>query len=152
MANANSDKPAKTVIAKALKMGGGYVAQFALPGLLPDVVSEGGHPKVFYSEDKAVAAANETVVKLLQSRLIDSRRPQETKRITAAEFAVLLAEADITPTWFAEIYGTSQEKVIKWLDGQDDVPHAAYLLVTLMKKPGLLEEMSTLTQARRTPK
>jgi DNA-binding transcriptional regulator YiaG len=144
-------KPSRSVIAKAIKAGGGFVAQFALPGLIPDIVRQHRNPVVFATEEKAIAAANQAVVSMLQRRLVDSRKPAETRKITPAEFAILLAEANITPTWFAELFGTTQERVIGWIDGVQDVPHAAYLLVCLMKDQKNLDMIEALTAERRLP-
>ncbi|NKW09982.1 hypothetical protein HGG76_11780 [Ochrobactrum tritici] len=45
----------------------------------------------------------------------------------------MLDEVDVTPTYFAEIVGVPQHRVMKWLDGEQDIPHSAHVLVKLMK-------------------
>ena len=52
--------------------------------------------------------------------------------MTGAELGVALDEAQLTPTFFAELYGVPQARVMKWLDGEQDIPHSAHVLVRLL--------------------
>ena len=78
------------------------------------------------------------------------------ERLTGAELAVTLADIDLSPTELAWLYGTSQDRVLKWLDGEDAVPHPVRLiLAALAANPGLLplwrQVTSMVTEERRRP-
>lgn len=129
-----SQKPSSKLIAKALPKGERFTGQFSLPGLIPDLVrGRDGNVQLFDTEQQAYVAAMEAVIRLYDSRTIDTRKAGGYRRLTGAELAVLLDEVDITPTYFAEIVGVPQHRVMKWLDGEQDIPHSAHVLVKLMK-------------------
>lgn len=119
-----SQKPSSKLIAKALPKGDRFTGQFSLPGLIPDLVrGRDGNVQFFDTEQQAYVAAMEAVIRLYDSRTIDTRKAGGYRRLTGAELAVLLDEVDITPTYFAEIVGVPQHRVMKWLDGEQDIPH-----------------------------
>lgn len=129
-----SQKPSSKLIAKALPKGDRFTGQFSLPGLIPDLVrGRDGNIQFFDTEQQAYVAAMEAVIRLYDSRTIDTRKAGGYRRLTGAELAVLLDDVDITPTYFAEIVGVPQHRVMKWLDGEQDIPHSAHVLVKLMK-------------------
>ncbi|KAB2666042.1 hypothetical protein F9K91_07885 [Brucella tritici] len=129
-----SQKPSSKLIAKALPKGDRFTGQFSLPGLIPDLVrGRDGNVQLFDTEQQAYVAAMEAVLRLYDSRTIDTRKAGGYRRLTGAELAVLLDEVDVTPTYFAEIVGVPQHRVMKWLDGEQDIPHSAHVLVKLMK-------------------
>lgn len=127
-----SKKPASRRIAKALPRGDRFVAQFALPGLIPDLVRDKDGVVSFTTERDAEIAAMETLMRLYDSRTIDTRKAGGYRRLTGAELAVLLDEINITPTYFAEIAGVPQHRVMKWLDGEQDIPHSVHVLARLV--------------------
>ena len=130
-----ADKPSYKPIAKALPVhtGSGFHGQFALPGLVPALVRKDGAPAIFSNEVQAEFAALRALFRLLTSRTTDTRKAGGYKRISGAEFAMLLNEAGVTPTLFAEIYGVPQARVMKWLDGEQDIPHSAHVLARLLR-------------------
>lgn len=132
-------KPASRLIAKALPRGDKFAAQFALPGLTPDLVSRNGKPELFDTEDAADIAALRAVVALYNSRTIDERKAGGYRRMTGAELAVQLnklsAGEGVTPTYFAELTGYPQHRVMKWLDGEQDIPHSVHLAAILLEDP-----------------
>ncbi|MBG19393.1 MAG: hypothetical protein CML31_05420 [Rhizobiales bacterium] len=128
-------KPASRVIAKALPQSGGtYRAQFALPGLIPEYVRN-PDGTVFETESQVTAreAACVALVGLLESRVVDPRRAGGYRRMSAANLGSVLAEIDITPTYFAELIGVPQARIIKWLDGEQDIPHYVWPFTELLK-------------------
>lgn len=128
-----SKKPASRLIAKGLARGDKFAGQFALPGLVPALVRDrSGGVHLFGSEREAEISAMEAVLKLYDSRTVDSRKATGYRRLTGAELAILLDEANITVTYFAELYGVPQSRVIKWLDGEQDIPHSAHVMVKLI--------------------
>lgn len=141
-----ADKPASRPIAKALRHNNRWVGQFALPGLVPDLVRERGQVKTFESPADAKAAALDVLFNLYISRTTDKRRAAGYERMTPADFAVALDAAEITPTYFAEIYGVPQHRVLKWLDGEQDIPHSARVLVELIKDEKAFQIARRLTE------
>ncbi|MCO5730124.1 hypothetical protein [Rhizobium sp. SSA_523] len=129
-----SNKPASRRISKALPRGDKFAGQFALPGLVPDLVRDRTGVVLFDTEREAEVAAMEAVLRLYDSRTIDTRKAGGYKRITPADLAVKLDQLDITVTLFAEIAGVPQHRAMKWLDGEQDVPHSVHVLLELMLK------------------
>jgi DNA-binding transcriptional regulator YiaG len=129
-----ADKPSYKPIAKALpvRTSSGFHGQFALPGLVPALVRKDGAPAIFSNEVQAEFAALRALFRLLTSRTTDTRKASGYKRITGADLADLLHAAGLTPTLFAEVYGVPQSRVMKWLDGEQDIPHSAHVLVRLL--------------------
>lgn len=127
-----ADKPATRLIAKALPRGDGFAGQFALPGLVPDLVRREGRQVIYPSEREAEIAAMETVIRLFNSRTVDTRKAGGYRRMTSVELAVALSDLDITVTFFAELAGVPQQRVLKWLDGEQDIPHSVHVMVALM--------------------
>ena len=127
-----SNKAASRLIAKSLPRGTHFTAQFALPGLVPDLVKNREGIRTFTTARDAEIAAMEAVIGLYNSRTIDTRKAGGYRRLTGAELAVLLEKIDITPTYFAEIAGVPQHRVMKWLDGEQDIPHSIHVLTKLL--------------------
>jgi hypothetical protein len=129
-----NNKPASRLIAKALPRNGQFAAQFALPGLVPDLVSGRDGVRLFPTERDAHIAAQEAVIALYESRTRDTRKAGGYRRLTGAELALLLNEINITPTYFAEIAGFPQSRVMGWLDGEQDIPHSVHVLAVLLAR------------------
>ena len=127
-----SNKPASRLIYKGLPRADKFAGQFALPGLIPDFVRDRNGVVLFGTEREAEIAAMEAVLRLYDSRTIDTRKAGGYKRLTPAELAVKLDKLDITITFFAEIAGVPQHRVMKWLDGEQDVPHSVHVMLELM--------------------
>lgn len=147
-----ADKPASRVIAKALKRDNGFVAQFALPGLVPDMVRQDGGRGgaiVYPTELAAVQAAREAALRVLDSRTVDTRKAGGYLRMTGAELGVALQDAELTPTEFAELYGVPQHRVMKWLHGEEDVPHSAHLVARLLAYEENYREARSITDRAR---
>lgn len=127
-----STKPASRLICKAVPRGDKFAAQFALPGLVPYYVRRGEKPVDFETEREAHVAAMEAVLRLYDSRTVDTRKAGGYRRLTGAELGVMLDTLDVTVTYFAEIAGVPQHRVMKWLDGEQDIPHSVHVLARLM--------------------
>lgn len=143
-----ADKPASRPIAKGLPARGKFYAQYALPGLVPVLVMDGTTPAEYMSEAQARVAALEALFELLTRRLVDTRWRNNHEVCAPAEFARLLGQADVTPTYFAELYGTTQARVMQWLDGAADIPHAAYVMVNLLSIEAAYEMAAKLAKGR----
>lgn len=130
-----ADKPASRPIAKAVRhpSGKGLAGQFALPGLVPSYIRDREeHVQRFDTAEAAEFAALRVMRAVLESRMTDPRRAIGYNRMTGAELATALIEADLSATEFAEIYGVPQSRVMGWMDGVQDIPHSAAVLVRLM--------------------
>lgn len=125
-------KPASRRITKALPRGDQFAAQFALPGLVPDLVRERGAVVLFSSEREAEVASMEAVLRLYDSRTSDTRKAGGYRRLAGADLAALLAEIGMTPTRFAEIAGFPQSRIMGWIDGEQDIPHSVHVLARLL--------------------
>ncbi|EBV3599773.1 hypothetical protein DOI34_24735 [Salmonella enterica subsp. enterica serovar Virchow] len=126
--------PASRPIAKAIKhpSGNGWAGQFALPGLVPDYVREDGRPAKYAEMQAAELSALRAMLRLLLSRTTDDRKAGGYQRMTGAELAAAMVEAEVTPTEFAELYGVPQSRVIGWVDGAQDIPHSAAVLIRML--------------------
>lgn len=129
-----SNKPASRRITKALPRGSKFAAQFALPGLVPDLVRERGSVRLFDNEREAEIAAMEAVLTVYDSRTRDTRKAGGYRRLTGAELASLIERMDTTPTYFAELAGFPQSRVMGWIDGEQDIPHSVHMLAELMAR------------------
>jgi DNA-binding transcriptional regulator YiaG len=147
-------KPSRRPIAKALwdRDRSAFVAQFSLPGLTPSLVSDNrGRVCTYASEVDAEHAALRVFFNTFEARMIDTRKPGVFERLAPGDFAKLLTRADITPTFFAEMLGTSQSRVMQWLDGSADVPHWAHIIVRLLDVQENFNVAAAMA-ARRKPK
>lgn len=151
-----ADKPASRYIAKALPRGGMFVGQFAAPGLIPEyVVDRDGQVMRFRKQEDAELAAAQAMIRVLNSRNSRASMVGGYTRMTPAEFASALAESDITPSAFSLIYGVKPDRVLGWLDGVQDIPHAVRVLVELLRYEDIYKEAKAITdkhmQARERP-
>lgn len=142
-------KPAIRHVANAIRHPSGkYLAQYAAPGMVPLFVSRHNVPSLFDTEEDARTEAALVLVDVLKSRKRDTSKPEVYRKLTGDEFAVLLAEAGLTPTFFAYLYGTTQERVIKWIDGVDDVPHPVRLILETWKRhPETIDTSEAVTES-----
>ncbi|QYM73239.1 hypothetical protein K1X45_01970 [Pseudochrobactrum sp. Wa41.01b-1] len=130
-----AEKPSSKLIAKALPRNDKFAGQFSLPGLVPALVrTRDGGIELFNDERSAEIAAMEAVIRLYNSRTIDTRKAGGYRRLTGAELANVLNDINITPTYFAEIAGVPQHRVMKWLDGEQDIPHSVHVLAKLIAR------------------
>ena len=144
--------------------GRGYIGLYHAPGLDTGYVwAEDGVLAVFPLADLAELAAKDRLFDVLNGarNLAISQyrhgKPERYRRLTGAEFAVLLKEVNLTPTFFAEIYGTTLKRIISWIDGVNErgheelVPHPAYLLLMRIKDdPSIVDKLEEDTQAMTT--
>ena len=148
-------KPSSRIIAKALPSNDGrsWHAQFAIPGRIPDLVSKMGKPEPYPDEEEARLAACEAVVSMLQNRPARTDKPERYKKLTPGELSTRLDGLEITATNFAYIYGTTEARVMQWLDGSMDVPHPARILLDIFAKNpemfDIAERSTNLSTTRR---
>lgn len=126
-----SSKP----IAKAIPhpSGNGYAGQFALPGMVPRLVTDAAGPIRYPDEKAAHFGAMCAGWAVYEARTLDKHPAKEYERMSAAELAQALVDAELTPTEFAELCGVPQARVMYWLDGTQEIPHSAHVLIDLLK-------------------
>lgn len=129
--------PSTHYFAKALPAReGGYTAQYGIPGLLPTrLKDETGAIAVFTDAETAEFEAARAMIAVLNSRSQSLRgrdKPERYRKLTPAELADLLAKANLTPTFFAYLYGTDPGRVLKWLEGNEDIPHPARIMLEVL--------------------
>lgn len=150
-----ASKPSRRYIAQAMLAGptpeDGYYAVWAAPGMIPDYVyfrnPKTGEitprPTKYRTEAEALSAARSTLIGALNNRaetkLERSSKPAVSKKMTGAQLAVALAEADISPTEFAQMWGTSVERLMSMMDDEQDVPFPMRWALELLKLPGAIE-------------
>lgn len=128
-------KPSKSHFSKAIRDGRFYLGQFSMPGIVPDVVRKDGVPVRYETEDEAETAALWALTAALQKRIYDERKPGPYRRMTGAELAQMIDLIGITVTEFGVIGGWPQSRVLKWLEGEDDIPHYVRILARLLASP-----------------
>lgn len=146
-------KPAVRYVAEAIPTSGGkFYARFAPPGLVPRIVEDAfsRKPAEFETAREATAEARRVLFEALNSA------PRETSKsklaayakLSGPEFAVLLAEVDISPTFLAFIMATNYQRVLDWISGAQDVPHTARVLLEIFKhNPEALDIAEAVTRA-----
>lgn len=139
-------KPSAKPFAKALPApGGGYHGQFSLPGLVPDVVKRDGKPQLFETEVAAHGAAAIALVGKLELRSTQSKRLHDYTRMTGAELGEAIVAASLKPADFARLYGVPVSRVMGWIDGVQEIPHSAHVLVKLLADRHNREEAVKIT-------
>lgn len=146
-------KPAKRYLAKAVPTTrpGTFYGQFAFPGIEPLFVQDRGAPVLFKSEVEATAAAALAMIEKLNNRPKDRSTFESYERLSGPEFAVLLAEAGITPTFFSFLNNTRLERVFGWMDATEEKdlpPHPVRVLLEIFKQhPKTIDTAEAVTSA-----
>jgi DNA-binding transcriptional regulator YiaG len=139
--------------------GPGFVALYWAPGLKAGLRrDEAGRPAVFSREADAEAAAAQRLFEVLnipRARAnASSSKKERYERLSGAEFAELIREVGITPTFLAYLYGTSDKRVFQWVDGvnekglEESPPHPVRVLLELFKgNPANIDIAERVTNA-----
>lgn len=129
-------KPARQMIARAIDArGGGYLAEFAYPGVYLHLVHGPDDKPVVYA---TAADAEFHALRMLRdtynsrTRRTSSRRDESVKW-TADEFAYELGLADIAPDDWATMWGTKQGRVMEQLQGLLDVPFPVRWILPVLR-------------------
>ncbi len=131
------DSPGYVAKAERSEVGSGYIAIWSAPGFNPGMLRmrPSRVPMTFHTVEDAELAAMRHVLEVLNKPRMRAitYKPERYIKLTAAQFAEELRLAGVTPSFFAYMYGTSQRRVIEWIDGKEDVPHPARLLLALFQ-------------------
>lgn len=148
--------PSSTFIMRAVPLQNGkFQALFAAPGLVPDIAKKAdGTPYEYNTEAEAEHGAARTLFRILNGvrRNARSGKHDSYRKLTGPEFATLLSTANITPNLFAYLYGTRQQRVLKWIDGAEDIPHPVRILLELfIADPKNIDRAESVTDGVTTP-
>ena len=152
--------PSTTYIMQALPLANGrFHALYSAPGLVPDIArAADGRPYEYDTELEAEHGAAQFLYSLKNNirRKAKRSKPERYAKITGPEFAALLARSTLTPTLFAYLYGTSQQRVLDWIDDADGVPHPARVLLELFiadeKNIDVAESVTDKVTTERSPR
>lgn len=146
--------PSRSFVARAIPVQGGYIAQFSAPGLIPRYVGMNqDDPKVFATAEDAEEAARKAAFAVANKPRQTQRRGKDVRyeKLSGPDFAVLLAESGLSLTLFAYIYGSSVDRVQGWIDGADNAPHPARVLLEIFKaNPDMVDVAEDVTNAATT--
>lgn len=129
--------PSHVFIARAVPTSSGrFHALLSAPGLVPNTHKDkSGNPQEFDTAEEAELVAMRALFAVLNKPRQMARKkqksPERYRKMTNVEFAVTLQNVGLTPTFFAFLYGTSQARVIQWIDGTDAVPHPARIFLAI---------------------
>jgi hypothetical protein len=146
MAPEQVTKPARRYVAKALPLAsGGYLAQYAFPGVTPRYVTaehvEPGQGKtstarIFDHAEDAEDAARFALFEALNNRPSENTKRERYRLLSGPEFADAVRACGITPTFFCYLWGTNTERFFQWVDETPDKsgrvvspPHGVRLLL-----------------------
>lgn len=155
-------QPSKTLVAQAIPVEDGWLAQFSAPGLIPRYVTmthSPDVPHVFDTKVEAEEAARKAAFGIFNKpRQTQSRGKNDRyEKMSGPEFAVALAETGVGLSLFAYVYGTSVDRAQAWIDSTENVPHPARVLLALFKDSArnvdIAEKVTdSVTTARRPPR
>lgn len=139
-----AQKPAKKFLAVAVHAGGGFLAQWAAPGLIPDYVrdystrTQNPPPLVFESEDAAEFAA----LRAMRNAMNDRKRSGSGKtkdvhfdKMTGGELAVAIAEVPgMDFELMADLCGYTLDYLNQIIDEMKSVPFIMRWAVPLLAR------------------
>lgn len=154
--NAFDPKPSRGYIALPIRHPdgrGGFAARWAVPGMIPALVrDDNDYIARFPDHASALMAAfqereerlnNKHAAYARKQKTTDGRRP---RKLSAAEFSVLLAETNMSEKFLAFIGAWPEKRIQAWVDGVEPVDHRAWLLLELFRNPMNIEIAETLTE------
>lgn len=83
--------------------------------------------------------------------MLDTLKPvakrYEYERMTAAQFRQALEQVGLSEGRFARLYGVIPKRVRSWAAGEEDIPHAALLMLSLLTLPGAVDMAERVTDS-----
>ncbi len=83
--------------------------------------------------------------------MLDTVKPvakrYEYERMSAAQFRQALDQVGLSEGRFARLYGTVPKRVRSWAAGEEDIPHAALVMLSLMTMPGAVDMAERVTDS-----
>lgn len=128
--------------------GVGFVARYGFPGgAMRTVFVEEGQPAIFRTREAAENEARRVLVESLNRRELSNSRDTISEKMTANEFAAALAETGISPSAFADLWGTKPSNVMDWISGAKEVPFAMRWVLDLLEDEENREEAIRISTA-----
>lgn len=83
--------------------------------------------------------------------MLDTLKPvakrYEYERMTAGQFRQALEQVGLSEGRFARLYGVIPKRVRSWAAGEEDIPHAALLMLSLLTLPGAVDMAERVTDS-----
>lgn len=83
--------------------------------------------------------------------MLDTVKPvakrYEYERMTAAQFRQALEQVGLSEGRFARLYGVIPKRVRSWAAGEEDIPHAALVMLSLLTMPGAMDMAERVTDS-----
>lgn len=83
--------------------------------------------------------------------MLDTLKPvakrYEYERMTAGQFRQALEQVGLSEGRFARLYGVIPKRVRSWAAGEEDIPHAALLVLSLLTLPGAVDMAERVTDS-----
>lgn len=83
--------------------------------------------------------------------MLDTVKPvakrYEYERMTAEQFRQALEQVGLSEGRFARLFGTIPKRVRSWAAGEEDIPHAALVMLALMTMPGAVDMAERVTDS-----
>jgi len=144
--------------------GSGFAARFAVPGMVPAVISDDGGSVRYETAAEAKTAALEALLERANAHPVQALRKASNNtvsypRLTKAELAGELADLRRTfgtpegfrsfEEFFAHLAGTHGRRVQGWVDGAQDIPLGITVTIWLLHKiaeyetvrPGVIDDL-----------
>lgn len=132
--------PANSYIMRAVPTGTGkFNALYASPGFIPAIAKTAdGRAYEYDSEMEAEHGAARALFGTLNAsrRQARSSKPERYRKLTGAELSILMRRANVTLTWLAWAWGTTEQRVLDWINEADRAPFPlAWVLELLATHP-----------------
>lgn len=110
----------------------GFLGHYGFPGRDKQIVRDkDGRPVIYPTREAALGAAGQALCAALNGRFRQNVKHRYI-RLTGPELAVMMANIPITPSQLARLWGTYQKRVMKWIDGEEDIPHPIRIFLLLL--------------------
>lgn len=101
----------------------GFLGSYCIPGKDRQfATTEDGQFAFFATEDAAMAAAATALCNALNNRVFKTGRIYDYERLRPADFSMALTHLGLSPFDFARMHGNRHDRVMKWIDGKEDIP------------------------------
>lgn len=122
-----------------------FHAVFGFPGGRVDYVRDAlDTPAVYPDHETAENEARRVLIEALNSRSRFNSKREISTKMTGDEFAAELAETGIPLTDFAQMWGTKQDRVVQWIQGEAEVPFPLRWVLKMLRRPEAVEQARSI--------
>jgi hypothetical protein len=114
-----------------------------------------GERAIFNTKTEALAAAGMALAQRLNERVMSKTIKNDYERLSPAVFARILGEININPTDFCWMHGMRYDRLMRWIEGMEDIPAwlrpvmAAYLVPEALDRAWEEAELATTPRPRK---